>query len=85
MPDGLDLVIDDGLHAPNANLTTLAFGLQKIRKGGAVVIEDIARPALPLWKVVKALLSDKYQCELFQSGAPALNGGSFLFVVKEIS
>ncbi|MGA8615094.1 MAG: hypothetical protein WB760_26135 [Xanthobacteraceae bacterium] len=79
VPDGLDLVIDDGLHAPNANLTTFAFGLQKIPKGGAVVIEDISPPALPLWKVVKAILGDKYQSELLQS-----RGGSFVFVVKDV-
>jgi SAM-dependent methyltransferase len=36
-----DLVIDDGLHAPGANLNVLEFALQHLRPGGYVVIEDI--------------------------------------------
>src|SRR5262245_27895827 len=37
----LDILIDDGLHAPHANLAVLAFALQKLRRGGWLVIEDI--------------------------------------------
>ena len=36
-----DLVIDDGLYAPGANLNVLEFALQHLRPGGYVVIEDI--------------------------------------------
>jgi hypothetical protein len=56
LPDKLDLIIDDGLHAPNANLAILAFALDKLKAGGWVVIEDIAEEAAPIWKVVSDLL-----------------------------
>jgi hypothetical protein len=32
-PDKFDLVIDDGLHCPNANVGTLIFSLQCLKKG----------------------------------------------------
>jgi hypothetical protein len=51
-----DLVIDDGLHAPNANLATLAFGLPKLTPGGVMVVEDIHPAHLPVWHVVFAML-----------------------------
>ena len=77
IPDGLDLVIDDGLHAPNANLATLTYGLRKVRDGGWVVIEDIGLPAVPLWQVVYALLSRGLECHLLRGRV------SYMFVVRK--
>ncbi|MFM8892499.1 MAG: hypothetical protein ACKOTB_12915 [Planctomycetia bacterium] len=67
IPNGLDLVIDDGLHSPNANLTSLRFGLSKIKTGGWVVIEDIHQAAVPVWEVVAALLPSEFRCHLLTS------------------
>jgi len=53
----VDLIIDDGLHAPNANLAVLVYALDHLAVGGWVVIEDIAAEAVPLWQVVGALMS----------------------------
>ena len=36
-----DLIIDDGLHSPLANLNTIEFGLSHVNIGGWVVVEDI--------------------------------------------
>jgi hypothetical protein len=52
----LDLVIDDGLHAPNANIAILTLAVKRLRPGGWVVIEDIADAAVPVWRVVGSLL-----------------------------
>jgi hypothetical protein len=60
VPDDLDLVIDDGLHCPDANLATLLFSLKKLRVGGWVVIEDIAPAASPLWRLIAAVLNDRF-------------------------
>lgn len=54
----IDLIVDDGLHAPNANLAVLVFGLEKLSHDGWLVIEDIPERAVPLWEVVAALLAD---------------------------
>jgi len=52
----LDLVIDDGLHTPSANLAVVLFALQHLRAGGWLVIEDIRPSARPVWEVVSALM-----------------------------
>lgn len=54
--EDLDLIVDDGLHTPNANLAALRFGMERVRVGGSVIIEDIAPAAVPIWQVVGALL-----------------------------
>jgi hypothetical protein len=59
-----DLVIDDGLHAPNANLAVLLFALRRVKPGGWLVIEDVPERALPLWRVVAALLPAAWECSL---------------------
>jgi hypothetical protein len=56
LPPEVDIIIDDGLHTPEANLIVLLFALPKLRPGGWLVIEDIAAEALPLWQVTAALL-----------------------------
>lgn len=61
IPIDLDLIIDDGLHSPNANIATLSFGLSKVKVGGWVAIEDIDIATLPLWQIVAALLPAAYQ------------------------
>jgi len=78
IPSNLDLVIDDGLHSPNANIETLKFGLTKIKIGAWVVVEDIALDALPLWEVVSALLPSNYEPHIFR-GESAL-----VFAVKRL-
>jgi hypothetical protein len=50
------LIIDDGLHSPDANVNTLNFGLSHVVVGGWVVIEDISPTALELWLVVSGIL-----------------------------
>jgi SAM-dependent methyltransferase len=61
LPTELDLIIDDGLHAPNANLAVLIFALNRLRKGGWLVIEDILPSALPLWQLVAWMLHAQYE------------------------
>ncbi|MGC2415271.1 MAG: hypothetical protein WA459_21570 [Stellaceae bacterium] len=46
-----DIIIDDGLHAPNANIASLAFACKRLKPGGWSVVEDINPAALPVWRV----------------------------------
>ncbi|MDO8336400.1 MAG: hypothetical protein Q7T74_06505 [Candidatus Saccharibacteria bacterium] len=55
-PDSLDLIIDDGLHTPWANLNTLNLALNLVKPGGYVVIEDILDRYLSTWKVAIPLI-----------------------------
>jgi hypothetical protein len=67
IPGKLDLIIDDGLHAPNANLAVLAFAIEKLNAGGWVVIEDISEEASSIWKVMSALLPRQYVSYLIEA------------------
>jgi len=62
---GFDLIIDDGLHSPNANIAVLAFGISNVKVNGWIVIEDICPEALPIWHTVAALLPQRFELYLF--------------------
>lgn len=70
----IDLLIDDGLHAVDANLRTLQFGLSRLAPGGVIVIEDIPERMAWLWKAVGAILAGTYRCVLLR----CLNGMTFV-------
>jgi hypothetical protein len=59
-----DLIIDDGLHAPDANIATLTFGLERLKVGGWLVVEDIPYRALPVWQVIATLLPNQYESQI---------------------
>jgi hypothetical protein len=78
IPECLDLVIDDGLHSPNANVETLRFALGKIKVGGWVIIEDIPRCALPIWKVVQSVIDARFRSAIISTRA------AFVFAVQRL-
>ena len=73
-----DLFIDDGLHAPNANLASLIVGLKFTKKGGWVVIEDIPERALDFWQLVSNILPSQYDVSIFHS-----TFGGYIFCVQK--
>lgn len=66
MGAGFDLIVDDGLHAPLANLNTVIASLPLLRKGGVVVIEDVAKRALPVWTLAKWLIDQSLEVSVYQ-------------------
>ena len=51
-----DVVIDDGLHSPDANLATMSFALRSLKPGGIFIIEDIPVRSVPIWQIMGLLL-----------------------------
>lgn len=76
--DEADLIIDDGLHSPNANIAVIHFALKKIRIGGWVVVEDILEEALPVWRVISALLPSTYQSTIIKCI------GGYIFTIERL-
>jgi hypothetical protein len=68
----LDLVIDDGLHFPRANLNTINFALPLLKEGGVVVVEDIVADQVPFWRVAITVLSRQYECQFVQMKSEAI-------------
>jgi hypothetical protein len=77
--DRFDLIIDDGLHSPSANLASLNFSLDRIKPGGWIIIEDIAHNSVPVWKVASQLLSSQFKPYL------VICKGGIVFAVNRIS
>jgi hypothetical protein len=79
VPGGMDMVVDDGLHSPEANLQTLQFGLVNLKIGGWVVVEDISPAAIPLWKCVSGIMPANYRCHILSAR------GGVLFAMKRLT
>jgi hypothetical protein len=58
--ENFDLIIDDGLHSPQANLNSLLFAMKFSKPGGLIWIEDIPLRSLEIWYLVKRLTRDHY-------------------------
>jgi len=71
-----DLMIDDGLHAPHANLWTLNFFLSRLGVGGFAVIEDIKDEASPIWRLAQLVIPQEFSSALVSTGS------SNMFVVR---
>jgi SAM-dependent methyltransferase len=71
-----DLIIDDGLHSPNANIATLIFANKMLRPGGWFVVEDVNPAALPIWRTVSFLLPSHYSSWIISAK------GALLFAIQ---
>ncbi len=74
--DNFDLMIDDGLHSPNANLHSLEFFLRHIKVGGFAVIEDINVPKKPIWDIVSHLIEPNFLSVFIRTKS------AYMFIVK---
>jgi hypothetical protein len=74
----LDLIIDDGLHSPDANVNVLKFAMTALNKNGWIVIEDINFSALPIWQIVSYLILPDFKVYLID------NNGTLVFAAQKI-
>lgn len=63
----MQLIIDDGLHAPHSNLNTVLFALRKLGSGGWLVVEDILPAMLPVWRLALSLMPEAGDTYLVQT------------------
>jgi SAM-dependent methyltransferase len=64
-----DLIIDDGLHSPIANLATIKNMINFLKPGGLMVIEDIHERSLPVWETFELLTRDRLGVVLVKTKA----------------
>ena len=62
-----DLIIDDGLHAPYTNLNFIITSINKLKKSGWLIIEDIPFRAQSIWEIISFIMSLKYKPFLIRS------------------
>ncbi len=46
----MDIIIDDGLHTFEGNLSFMDSSLDQLRPGGTYIVEDILNDTLPRWR-----------------------------------
>jgi hypothetical protein len=74
--EGFDLMIDDGLHSLDANFRSLAFFLDRLKPGGAAVIEDIPLLNKRFWQLAAIILTPRFECHLVKCRS------SYIFVCR---
>ncbi len=61
-----NVMIDDGLHTPEANLNFIAFAIDMITSNGVIVIEDIKELDIDYWVVLAKIMGSGYECVLWK-------------------
>lgn len=62
---GFDLVVDDGLHTPEANVNVMAAFLPLLNPHGIMVVEDVMTDFEPLWLSASDFLPTHYELAYF--------------------
>lgn len=80
--NGFDLMIDDGLHAPSANVYSLTLFLGMLAPNGWAVIEDISETTLDQWHIVNAILPEHFNSQIVKCGGAPGYSPSYMFLVQ---
>ena len=62
-----NLIIDDGLHAPYANLRTVIEAAPLLRQGGWMVIEDVPDRSLVVWKLLLPIIDSLWESQIVKA------------------
>ena len=61
-----DLIIDDGLHSPTANLNTIKYLVNLVDVNGFLIIEDVAERSLSVWETFVDLSPAEWQVQIIK-------------------
>lgn len=64
-----ELIIDDGLHTALANLVTVKESLKLLTIEGILVIEDVNKNALAVWKLLSQVLYLIWEVKIYKTNA----------------
>ena len=64
--NNFDLIIDDGMHSPLANLNFVLSSIEYLKKGGCLVIEDINFDSISIWKTISSIIMIKHKNHLIK-------------------
>jgi len=78
LPTNLDVIIDDGLHSPDANINVIKFAHSILAKDGWLVIEDINVASLPIWQITSLLIQKNFRSYIVN------DKGTLLFICQKL-
>ena len=61
------MIIDDGLHSISANINSIFFALDNLKKDGWLIIEDISLNSSDIWLMISDIISKRYECYLIKT------------------
>ena len=59
--NNFDLIIDDGMHSPLANLNVILSSIEYLKRGGCLIIEDINQNSILIWRVISSIIGIKHK------------------------
>ena len=75
-----DIFIDDGLHCISSNFNSILFGLENIKEGGWIIIEDIYLGHLDNWKLIYYLLKQNNYLKIYMIKCKS----SYVFCINKV-
>ena len=86
LKEGADIIIEDGLHAFEANVSFLEGSLHHLRPGGIYVVEDIGWDCFDKWyERIEGVYLDRYPTYEFAFAVLANHGHNNLLVIRRAS
>ena len=82
LQDGVDIIIEDGLHTFEASASFLEESLDHLRPGGIYITEDIQQSDIDQWSEFLETYSQHYPDYEFALAVPPLNRSSCLLLVR---
>lgn len=77
-----NLIVDDGLHEPNANLRTLKHLFPLLANDGSYVIEDVHESLIDFWKVISPTLDASLEVRDLRSQRPGCEDNVLIIFSK---
>ena len=56
-----DLIVDDGMHSPSANLNFVLSCVDYLKKGGCLIVEDINPDSIFIWETISSIINLRYK------------------------
>ena len=85
IPEGFDLVVDDGLHTAEANAKTAVALLPSLRRGGFLVVEDILPEYWNLWEALPPKLPPSYALTFLRGTQLRSEANSGMAIFRRLS
>jgi hypothetical protein len=83
LQDGADILIEDGLHTFEGNLSFLNGSIDHLRPGGVYIAEDIEWDTIPQWyEHLETIYSKKYPSYEFAFVVLASHGPNNLLIIR---
>jgi SAM-dependent methyltransferase len=80
---GFDVIIDDGLHTPESNLTLLNMLVALLKPGGFYIVEDVPKPWTGFWRTVTSSLAPSFDTRVISDSDSYAGCATFVILKRK--